>query len=214
MRLAKLIEKTTMGGAALIGLTLLSQPAQAIQSTFSFTSIGQQDVSSIVQTVNGIQLTVDARSPAGDFRTDSSGVCVAGDSTFCTNNFTLGPITSLNLTFDAPVQLISYNIGFNISSPDIDLTFTQGGNVSAEGTNLGTGDRPFANQFGVTENTPIILTNQSTSGQTLQISSITVDATPVPLESDAWSVLGATAFLGGGMWYKRRRAQAKANLSL
>ena len=38
-------------------------------------------------------------------------------------------------------------------------------------------------------------------------------ATPVPLESDGWAVLGATAFLGGGMWYKRRRAQAKANLN-
>jgi len=44
---------------------------------------------------------------------------------------------------------------------------------------------------------------------TLTISS----ATPVPLESDALPILGSVAFLGAGVWFKRRRAQAKANLN-
>jgi hypothetical protein len=118
----------------------------------------------------------------------------------------LGAITSLNLTFDAPVQLISYNIGFN-SDSEFGLTFTQGGNVSAEGTNLGIGDRPFANQFGVTANTPIILTNQGIAG-TLQISSITVDDnfTPVP---EPLTLLGATAAMGFGAAFKRRSGKAQ-----
>ena len=36
------------------------------------------------------------------------------------------------------------------------------------------------------------------------------DATPVPLESDALPVVGATLFMAGGLWWKRKRAQAKA----
>jgi hypothetical protein len=37
-------------------------------------------------------------------------------------------------------------------------------------------------------------------------------ATPVPLESDALPIVGAAAFMAGGFWFKRRRAQAKADL--
>ena len=39
-----------------------------------------------------------------------------------------------------------------------------------------------------------------------------VQGTPVPLESDALPIVGAAAFMAGGMWWKHRRAQAKANL--
>ena len=42
---------------------------------------------------------------------------------------------------------------------------------------------------------------------------INVQATPVPLESDAAPILGAVAFMGVGVWWKRRRAQAKADLN-
>ncbi|MBJ7899905.1 MAG: hypothetical protein GC158_08290 [Cyanobacteria bacterium RI_101] len=37
-------------------------------------------------------------------------------------------------------------------------------------------------------------------------------ATAVPLESDALPIVGSALFMAGGLWYKRRRAQAKANL--
>jgi hypothetical protein len=37
-------------------------------------------------------------------------------------------------------------------------------------------------------------------------------ATPVPLESDALPIVGSVVFMAGGLWFKRRRAQAKANL--
>jgi hypothetical protein len=34
-------------------------------------------------------------------------------------------------------------------------------------------------------------------------------ATPVPFESDALPVVGSAAFMAGGLWWKRRRGQAK-----
>jgi hypothetical protein len=37
----------------------------------------------------------------------------------------------------------------------------------------------------------------------------TSSLTPVPLESDALPVLASAAFMAGGMWWKRKRAQAK-----
>ena len=37
--------------------------------------------------------------------------------------------------------------------------------------------------------------------------------TPVPIETDALPILGAVAFMGAGFWFKRRQAQAKANLN-
>ncbi|MFM7561093.1 hypothetical protein, partial [Cylindrospermopsis raciborskii] len=38
---------------------------------------------------------------------------------------------------------------------------------------------------------------------------ITSSVEPVPLESDALPVLASAAFMAGGMWWKRKRAQAK-----
>lgn len=38
-------------------------------------------------------------------------------------------------------------------------------------------------------------------------------AQAVPLESDALPIVGAAAFMAGGLWWKRRRAQAKTNLN-
>lgn len=100
-----------------MGLSLLSQPVQAASITFSFDD-SDNDLSIIVKNVDGIQLTMSNSNPAGNFRADSDGVCVAGNSDFCTCFWALDRITSLNLTFDAPVQLISYNIGFNNHSPE------------------------------------------------------------------------------------------------
>ncbi|MFN5513297.1 MAG: hypothetical protein ACK5CA_00710 [Cyanobacteriota bacterium] len=37
----------------------------------------------------------------------------------------------------------------------------------------------------------------------------TFSATPVPLETDALPVVGSAVFMAGGLWWKRRRAQAK-----
>ena len=36
------------------------------------------------------------------------------------------------------------------------------------------------------------------------------EATAVPLESDALPVVGSALFMAGGLWWKKKRAQAKA----
>jgi len=38
---------------------------------------------------------------------------------------------------------------------------------------------------------------------------IATEATPVPLESDALPVVGSALFMAGGLWWKKKRAQAK-----
>jgi len=38
---------------------------------------------------------------------------------------------------------------------------------------------------------------------------ITLQATPVPLESDALPIVGSALFMAGGLWWKKKRAQAK-----
>jgi hypothetical protein len=40
-----------------------------------------------------------------------------------------------------------------------------------------------------------------------QISSITVDATAVPWETDALSVIGSTVLFAGGLWARNKFAQ-------
>ncbi len=61
--------------------------------------------------------------------------------------------------------------------------------------------------------TPGTYTSGFNSGPNADSITINVQATPVTLESDAAPILGAVAFMGVGVWWKRRRAQAKADLN-
>ncbi len=45
--------------------------------------------------------------------------------------------------------------------------------------------------------------------ETLIVHTLVFTPTPVPLESDALPIVGAAAFMAGGLWFKRRRSQAK-----
>jgi hypothetical protein len=47
--------------------------------------------------------------------------------------------------------------------------------------------------------------NQPSSG----VQSANISYTPVPLESDALPVVGSVLFMAGGLWWKKKRAQAK-----
>jgi hypothetical protein len=40
---------------------------------------------------------------------------------------------------------------------------------------------------------------------------VSSNVTPVPLESDALPVVGAAAFMAGGIWWKKKRAGAKVS---
>jgi hypothetical protein len=46
---------------------------------------------------------------------------------------------------------------------------------------------------------------------TTTITNFSAPATPVPLESDALPVVGAAAFMAGGLWWKKKRAGAKVS---
>jgi hypothetical protein len=61
--------------------------------------------------------------------------------------------------------------------------------------------------------TPGTYTSGFNSGLNADSITINVQATAVPFESDALPIVGAAAFMGSGLWFKRRRAQAKANLN-
>ncbi|MFN5515554.1 MAG: hypothetical protein ACK5CA_12645 [Cyanobacteriota bacterium] len=63
---------------------------------------------------------------------------------------------------------------------------------------------------------PLIPSIMATDGgggfASIVINNSSSNVTAVPLESDALPIVGAAAFMAGGFWFKRRRAQAKANL--
>lgn len=65
-----------------------------------------------------------------------------------------------------------------------------------------------------TWNTQDLLTggNNPQRGPGLSHFSVYKDPTPVPIESDALPVLGATIFFGSGMWLKQRRRKARLTL--
>ena len=41
----------------------------------------------------------------------------------------------------------------------------------------------------------------------IEINNAGSTVTSVPLESDQWAVVGAVAFIGGGVWLKRKRSE-------
>ncbi|MFN9174905.1 MAG: PEP-CTERM sorting domain-containing protein [Synechocystis sp.] len=153
--------------------------------------------------MGGVTLTANSFSPTTTTTADSDGLCFAGTDGFCPN------LTSFNLSFSAPVQLISYQTGF-ISLNTATLTFTQGANSSVQTSFVDESTIAFTNQFGVAANQVISVTatNLSPSGSSLQIRQLTIDdaVTPVP---EPLTLLGATAAMGIGAAFKRRSGKAK-----
>ncbi|MFM1843295.1 MAG: hypothetical protein RLZZ490_2037, partial [Cyanobacteriota bacterium] len=63
---------------------------------------------------------------------------------------------------------------------------------------------PYANGF-VTEGSSAFITENFDTVFSANFS----EATPVPLESDALPIVGSALFMAGGLWWKKKRAQAK-----
>jgi hypothetical protein len=97
-------------------------------------------------------------------------------------------------TFNQSVAILS---GF--SSPGVSLV---GGNVlTIPAGQLGNGILQFSapvSSFSVTSGAGTTSNNRVTF------------AAPVPLETDALPILGSAAFMAGGLWWKKKRAGAKA----
>jgi len=186
-----------------MGLSLLSQPAQAINLTFSFDG-SDNGLTTISKTVSGVTINLsnlNRTNAAGAFNVDSDGI---GLSSVAGNQF--------DISFSQAVQFISYNVTYESISNGQTASFVlsnPNGNASTGNNlaNLGTFD--FTNQFnlnaGQTSTLTAILSSPSTDFT--QIQAITVDATAVPWETDALSVIGSTILFGAGLWTKNKFAK-------
>ncbi|MFN5515962.1 MAG: hypothetical protein ACK5CA_14780 [Cyanobacteriota bacterium] len=160
--------------------------------------------------MNGVTLTASNFS-TGNSLANANGLCFVGSGTSTTG--VCRNLNSLTLSFSAPVQLISYQTGQNGFGTSANLTFSDGTNSSLQTSFVVGNTTNFSNQFSVPANQAINVTRSFSTtppgGRALVLSQLTVDATPVPLESDALPVVGSAVFMAGGLWWKRKRAQAK-----
>lgn len=207
MTLANLMKNSLMGGVALMGLTLLSQPAQAISLNFLFDN-NDYGLSTINKTVGGVTMNVsNINSSNGNFVVDSGGILLD----FAGN---LG--NQFNISFDQAVQFASYTVSFEDIGAGQTATFALSNPNGASSTgnnlaNLGTFNfnSPFTLNAGQTST--FTATLSSPFNDFAFIKSITVDynATPVPWETDTLPVIGSTVLFGGGVWAKRKFAPRK-----
>jgi hypothetical protein len=205
--LTKLILKSAITGGTFIGLGLLSAPAQAINITYTFDSSfsGQSSVNQTVSGVTGTFSNINGLN--GVFQSNFDGIYL---------NSALGAGNSFHFSFDKDkeVTLLSYSVTnsslissgetatfrlFNSRGPD-----STGNNLASVGS-FGLSN-PFTMGFGVSS---ALTATLSLFSDTAQLQSITVDATPtpVPLETDALSVVGSTILFGFGVWSKRKSAK-------
>jgi hypothetical protein len=194
--------------------------AQAALITFDLTQFTDgADPTSITQ--DGVILTAsDFNSDAGA-AVDSDGLCIAGGtdpSTFCRNELpteTTSTLSNFNFSFDAPVQLINYTVGFVERGANTaslwSTTFSQGGNSSVETNWVDESTVNFTNQFSVAGNQPVNVSTdfgtQSGAG-TLQIRSLTVE-TNVQVVPEPSTILGTGVVLGVAKLMKRKKSNAQ-----
>ena len=190
MTSANLIKKSVMGGATLIGLSMLSQPAQAINWNFSYTNN------------NGNSFTGTLISDGSSFAANTI-YNLTGISGTVTNNGTpalvLG-IFSYGLVYD---NKFVWDGGTAIALPNAPgiSFFEPTGYYSVYSQAGGTGTTLSSfNTTGLS-----VGASGSTSGD-ITSSSLT-PATAVPWETDALSVLGSTILFAGGLWARNKFAQ-------
>ncbi|MFN5514156.1 MAG: hypothetical protein ACK5CA_05245, partial [Cyanobacteriota bacterium] len=174
------------GAASLTALSLaFSAPAQAITTwNWSFTGDGNQSATGTFTTADvtpqaGVTYTITGIT--GTYNRDSTAYTITGLSTDYQ-----GPSNTFqwNGTPSSPLLSDFAGISFDTTSELV--------NMYVEGS--GSFD-------------PVNSTFTNFAGTDNSIVSSTV--TPVPLETDALPVVGAAAFMGGGIWWKKKRAGAK-----
>ena len=192
----------------LIGLSLLSQPAQALNITYTF-GAPDDGLSVINKTDSGSGVTAtfsNINSGNGNkFSADNDGIFVSTAGSYG---------SQFNISFNQAVKFISYNIVSSFISSGATATFSLSNpnRSSSLGNNLAGGSYNFSNQFSVDANSPSTLTASFTddpvNGNFSQIQSITVaTATPVLWETDALPIVDSTILFAGGLWAKRKFAK-------
>ncbi|BAZ85683.1 hypothetical protein [Dolichospermum compactum] len=182
--LTKLIIKSAIAGGTLIGLGLLSAPAQAISLwNWSFTGDVNQSASGTFQTADVTPtagVTYSITGITGTYNRDSVAYTITGLSGFAngTNTF------QWNGTSSSPLLSNTGGISFNTTSEPVNFYYNSGG--------YGAVDAKFTNFSGRDD---------------YIVSSTLSPATPVPWETDALPVVGSTILFGLGVWAKRKSAK-------
>lgn len=201
--LTTLITKVAITGGTFISLGLLSAPAQAINITYAFDdSFNSQ--SSVSQTLSGVTATFsNINSNPGTFGSSFYGIVL--DSPGKLGN-------RFDISFNQSVKLLSYTVTlppFFGGSATFDLSNPNGtGSTGNDFANVGNFN--LSNQFildaGQTSTLTATLSKPANSpyDNTAYLKSITVDATPVPWETDALPVVGSTILFGLGVWAKSK----------
>ncbi|WP_299082314.1 PEP-CTERM sorting domain-containing protein [uncultured Paraglaciecola sp.] len=160
--------------AALAGLVLsVSSFANAGLITFNFNG-ADNDLASVIKTVNGVTLTASSFSPDSLSTADADGLCISGGgeiASFC------GSLNDLTLTFSHAVKLISYEVGYlSTGNSGANILFTQGLNFSLQSNFVDENTDNFTNQFNVVGNQSINVSASNLGGNgSLQFRQITID---------------------------------------
>ena len=184
--LTKLIIKSAIAGGTLIGLGLLSAPAQAITFwNWSFTGNGNQSASGTFQTADVTPtagVTYSITGITGTYNRNSVAYTITGLSDYNggTNTF------QWNGTSSSPLLSNSDGISFNTTSNSFNFYYYE-----------------YGGGYGAVNDTS---TNFSGADYAI-VSSTLSPATPVPWETDALPVVGSTILFGLGVWAKRKSAK-------
>lgn len=133
-----------IGGGVALALLSLANLAPAQATTFTFDG-GDDGLATITKTVDDITITVSNPSPDSVFSADFDGLAVLslGDVVG------LSDISSFEISFDKPVQLISYFPDFVLGEGDESITLSAGAFSSVETNFVNAVETNFANQFTV-----------------------------------------------------------------
>jgi len=189
--LAKLIEKSAMGGVMLMGLSLLSQPAQALNWNLSYNSPNSGAVDSVLTTdgttfqtgvtytISAISGTVNGNTITGlvsSFPSESGGGTYSAD-----NQFSWDGGTGIFLSFDGIAFQDNSTPSARINNLFNSLSGLRNYSINADGTDAQTGQ---------------------------PVSSSSLTPASVPWETDALPVVGSTILFAGGLWAKRKFAKS------
>ena len=189
---------------AAIAVTMVATmgSAHAAQTTFTFNR-SDDNKTSILKSLDGINLTI-GNFPTGPVSgADSDGLGVLCETNPCADSEAYNYYT---MTFDQPVKLISYNIGYTQLAGSVTTTYSQGLLQSIQPSNSTTGLKLFNNQFTALPNVPVLVSSIDSSTSTIalyQINAFTVEKVALPPPSTMPGPLPILGF-GAAFGFSRR----------
>jgi len=175
-----------------MGLSLLSQPAQALNWNFSYTANGVNGSNSFTGT-----LISDGSSAATNTIYNLTGI-----SGTVTNNGSSALVSAISPYNSADNKFV-WGGGTAIAVTTNGISFTD---ANAEIYNLYFGSSGPGTVLGDFDTNNLFVTNTAGTDGSVTSSSLT-PATPVPWETDALPVIGSTILFAGGLWARNKFAK-------